>query len=156
VPVARPLFFADPAAPALRTVEDSFLIGRDVLVRARVTEEGACEAPMPPGEWKRFEPVEADEELPELWLRPGAAVPLGPVMQHSAEGPLDPLTIVVNLDERGEARWRIYEDEGDGFGHQQGRFRRVTYGLRGGEAVVESIEGDLPEPERRVVVEVLD
>jgi alpha-glucosidase len=156
MPVVRPLFFADPTDPALRAVEDSFLLGGHVLVRARVTEDGECTAPMPPGDWKRFEPVEADLDLPELWLRDGVAIPLGPIMQHSAERPLDPLTIVANLDERGEARCRVYEDDGEGFGYQHGRFRRMTYLLRSGKAVIESIEGDLPEPERQVLVEVLD
>lgn len=156
LPLARPLFFADPADPALRAAEDSFLLGRDLLVRASVKAHGSCHSPMPPGGWMAFEPAEAsDADLPELLLRRGSAIPLGPVRQFDAERPLDPLTIVAYPDERDEARCVLYEDDGDGFAYEQGRFRRTTYVVRGGAVHEESVEGSMAPVSRQVRLEIL-
>jgi len=161
LPVVRPLFFLDPADPGLRRCDDSFLLGSDVLVRAGSAFDGECTSPMPTGEWKRFEPggddllAPTDPELPRLFVRPGAVVPLGPVMRYSGEKPVDPLTLVVNLD-GGSARGTLYEDEGDGFGYERGDYRLSTYEARreGSRVVVEetSHEGERAKPRREEIV----
>ncbi|MBK7404872.1 MAG: DUF5110 domain-containing protein [Phycisphaerales bacterium] len=128
LPVARPLFFADPADASLRGADDAFMLGDDVMVRAQVRPSGLCRAPMPRGRWARFEPAgEVEHELPELRLRAGAIVPLGPVMQHVGERALDPLTLVIHPDEHGRASGLLYEDAGDGFGYERGEFRLTRY-----------------------------
>jgi len=128
VPPMRPLFFADPADPALRDAHDSFLLGADVLVRASVTPDNECKAPVPAGMWRRFEPVASgDANLPELSLRAGAILPLGPIMQHTGERPLDPITLVVGLDEHGRAEGTLFEDAGEGFGYRDGDYLLTTY-----------------------------
>lgn len=158
LPVARPLFFADAADPDLRDAEDSFLLGADVLVRARTRFTGPCRAPMPAGAWARFEPAEeADTELPELFLRRGAVLPLGPAMLHEGEKPLDPLTLLVHPDGDGRASGLLYEDAGDGFGFERGEFRLVRFEA-GGEAEPVGqtlVEGEWPIPDRRVQVVTL-
>ncbi len=128
VPIVRPVFFADPADSRLRGVDDCFLLGGDVLVRCRVREDEACASPMPGGFWREFEPCPApgggsDPELPELFFRGGSIVPLGPAMQYEGEKPLDPITLVVCLDGRSQARGTLYEDAGDGMGYEDGFFR---------------------------------
>src|SRR3990172_8345116 len=40
LPVARPIFFADPADTSLRREDDGFLLGSDVLVAAQTSAEG--------------------------------------------------------------------------------------------------------------------
>lgn len=128
LPPMRPLFFADPADPALRSAQDSFLLGADVLVRASVRPEGGCESPLPAGRWRRFEPAaQSDDNLPQLLLRPGAILPMGPIMQHTGERPLDPVTLVVNLDESGRAEGILFEDAGEGFGYRDGDYLLTTY-----------------------------
>ncbi len=128
LPPMRPLFFADPADPALREAEDSFLLGRDVLVRASASLDNACRAPMPAGVWREFEPAEkSDANLPRLFLRAGAIITLGPIMQHTAQRPLDPITLVVSLDRSGYAEGRLYEDHGEGFGYREGEYLLSTY-----------------------------
>lgn len=118
LPVVRPLFFADPADPRLRGEDTAFLLGNDVLVRADVDPAGTGpRSAMPAGDWKRFELTEqTHQHLPELWLRAGAILPVGPIMQFTAERPTDPLTLIVNLDGSNAATGTLYEDEGDGFG----------------------------------------
>ncbi|MCC6659670.1 MAG: alpha-glucosidase [Phycisphaerales bacterium] len=120
MPIARPLFFADPADPVLRSADDSFLLGQNLLVRARVAEEGSCRAPYPPGLWKPVEIVgdstttTAHPDLPDLCIRAGAIIPLGPIRRHVGESPDGPLTLMVCPDARGNAAGTLYEDPGDG------------------------------------------
>ncbi len=159
LPVVRPLFFADPADPRLRDADDAFLVGADLLVRARVRPGGICQAPMPRGSWASFEPaIESHPELPGLFVRAGAIIPLGPSLQHVGEKPLDPLTLVVHPDADGRAEGFLYEDAGEGYGYQRGEFRLTRYEARveGRNARVQSeiVEGGWPAPERgaRVIV----
>jgi alpha-glucosidase len=49
LPVARPVFFADPANAALRGVDDAFLLGDDLLIRAEIEPGEGCRSPMPGG-----------------------------------------------------------------------------------------------------------
>ena len=136
-PIAQPLFFADPSDPALRTVQDVFLLGDSIVVSAAVSEDGSPPPP-PLGEDLRplgF-PISADTaadldtthpDLPRLYLRPGHIVPTGPLMQHSGERPLDELTLVVALNDEGFARGELFEDAGDGWGALGTEFRRSVY-----------------------------
>ncbi len=130
LPVARPLFFADPSDPALRAVDDAFLLGSDVLVAARVTPEGPPSAARPKGIWRRFDlgVGDADDpEQPELYLRGGAVLPVGPVIQSTAGARLDTLDLVIALDAAGRAAGTLYEDDGDGFGFRDGDYRLVRF-----------------------------
>ena len=160
VPPMRPLFFADPANPALREAEDSFLLGGDLLVRASVQPDNGCKAPMPRGAWRRFEPAATiDPNLPQLFLRPGAILPLGPIMQHTDQRPLDPITLVVNLDSEGRAAGMLYEDAGDGFSYREGDYLLTRYAAeRDNNHVrvwVESVEGRQARPLRVAEIIVL-
>jgi len=132
VPVVRPVFFADPRDPALREIDDCFLLGPDILARCQVKETEACASPMPRGIWRAYEPCPradgaSDPELPTLHIRGGSIVPLGPTVQFSDEKPLNPLTLVVCPDEHGRAQGQLYEDAGDGYGYQEGFFRLTTF-----------------------------
>src|SRR6185295_14937015 len=91
--------------------------------------------PVPRGLWRAFEPSpladgSTDTELPELLVRAGAIIPLGPVMQFVDEAPLDPLTLIVCPDAEFAATGRLYEDAGDGFAFRDGHFRLSTYRAR--------------------------
>jgi alpha-glucosidase len=164
LPVARPLFFADPADAALRSEDDAFLLGDSVLVAAQVVPDRTRAPAMPRrsvGAWREFDFGDRHADLPRLFLRPGAIVPAGPVMEHTGEKPLDPLTLLVCLDDRGEARGELYEDAGDGFGYQRGEFVRSRFAARrggGGQGVtvtIESAGGDWALPDRPTVVRLL-
>lgn len=160
LPPMRPLFFADPSDPALRAADDAFLLGPDVMVRCVVTAEGVCNAAMPNGVWHRFELIEIDDpELPELWIRGGSIVPIGPSMQHEGERPTDPLTLLIALDEKGHATGTLYEDAGEGYAYRDGVCLVSRYVAAREAGVVrvtcETIEGQMARPTRGVVVRVI-
>ena len=160
MPIVRPLFFADPADPRLRNADDSFLLGSDILVRASTRFTGLCRAAMPGGNWRPFEPAgDTDRELPELFVREGAVVALGPVMQHVGEKPLDPLTLVINPDADGRAVGLLYEDAGEGLGYETGdcRLTRFDATVAHGRATISEhhLEGDRPGARRTTTTIVL-
>ncbi len=129
LPVARPAFFADPAAEWLREVEHEFLIGGDVLVDLRFRPEWkeAKRLSDDPSAWRAATviPGEPSEALPDLSVRAGAIVPLGPIMNFSGERPLDDVELLVAPDAAGHAEGWLYEDAGDGYGYTRGEFRRT-------------------------------
>jgi alpha-glucosidase len=100
-----------------------------------------------------------DFDLPELRVRAGAIVPMGPVMQHVDEKPLDPLTLVIALDDKGQATGTLYEDAGDGWGFREKDYALSTYtaSLAGDTVTVRrtSVDGKIKPPARRVDVRVL-
>lgn len=202
MPVMRPLFFADPADARLRGVEDAFLLGADLLVRANVSpptserrlskpEPGSSQSeagpsksePRPTGSgnagnsanrfltgaalstgiWRRVTLIGEDEHrdanLPTLYIRGGSIIPLGRIVESTAQESLDPLTLVVCLDKNGEARGRLYEDAGDGFGYRKGEYLLTEYAAKreGAKVVVRvaSSRGEMKRPERESRVEVV-
>jgi alpha-glucosidase len=163
LPIWRPVFFADPADPRLRLEDHAFLLGADVLVVPVLTEDDSHEIALPAGIWRDFTLVGEDPSetpaLPRLKIRGGAIVPLGRVVQSTTEPLLEPLTLLVSLDERGRARGALYEDSGDGYSYRDGDYLFTTYAAeRVGNQVevrIESEEGDRTRPERIVDVTVV-
>ena len=162
LPVNRPVFFVDPAAPALRAVDDAFLLGAGLLVVAQVTPNADRQVTMPAGIWRRFDLGLGDgddPELPALYLRGGSILPLGPVLAYVDEVPTDPLELVVCLDEDGLAEGLLYEDDGVGHGHRKGDFSLVRFRARLDAGVVtvssEVEDGDRPREVRRWKVRLL-
>jgi len=157
LPVARPVFFADPKAAWLRGVQHEFLLGGDLLVddpaiAPRSDAAGLAEdaTAWPPA---TIVPGEPDPALPTLHVRAGAIVPLGPVVQFTGEKPLDEVELLVAPDANGHAEGSLYEDAGDGYGYQHGQFLRTRFEARmeGGtlRVRVASQEGRWHPPEGR-------
>ena len=163
LPIVRPLFFADPADPMLREEDHAFSLGDDVLVEPIMTEDESHEFSRPQGIWRPFvlpdEDVDLAASLPALYARGGAIIPSGRVVQNTNETLLSPLTLIVSLDAEGNAEGVLYEDEGDGFGYQQGDYLLTTFQAeRNGDVVtvgVASEEGERARPDRELVVVVL-
>lgn len=53
-----------------------------------------------------------DSYQAKLKIRGGAIIPTGKIIQNTNEKSLDPLTLLVCLDEKGEAHGTLYWDEG--------------------------------------------
>jgi alpha-glucosidase len=165
LPIMRPLFFADPADPDLRDEDVAFLFGADVLVVPNVSEfPGSAPTPdLPDGIWRSVslvgEDASTDVTQPDVRVRGGAILPLGPVMQHTSQLALDPLTLVVSLDASGYAEGWLYEDDGDGYDYEFGDYRlcRYTATQSGNTVTIEVAEilGSRPTPVRTVNIEVV-
>ncbi|RDD79954.1 DUF5110 domain-containing protein [Dyella tabacisoli] len=157
-PVMQPVFFADPRDPRLRSEEQAFLLGRDLLVVPAWAHQPA----LPKGIWRKVSLIDGEAGDPyqaTLKLRGGAIVPLGRVVQNTNEESLDPLTLLVCLDAHGEAQGRLYEDAGEGYGYRQGNYRLTRYrAQQQGDTVRVSIigsEGKRTHPARDIVVQVI-
>jgi alpha-glucosidase len=170
MPVVRPTYWADLKDPALRSEDDSFLLGNDILIVPDMVPDRTRAVAMPKAGggggagWKQFDftkadsPEKSDPDLPKLYIRPGAIVPISPVMQYVDEKPLDTLTLLVNLDASGKAVGTLYEDAGDGWSYKQGDYLLTTYAAekKGNEIVVSvtKSEGMRERPARKVVVQL--
>jgi alpha-glucosidase len=168
MPVARPLFFADPADAALRDVNGAFLLGDNLLVSADITKKRGGTHAMPSGDWRRvdFPSFDGgrdsdDPDQARLFVRGGGIVPTGPVHQHFGDRPdqRDELTLLVALDEHGHAEGELYEDAGEGWGFRDGAYLRTRYtARRDGDAVrvvAETIGGTDARPRRTLRVRLL-
>ncbi len=165
MPVMRPVFFADPKDPALRSEDDCFLIGDAILVVPQLQPDSTRRPIEPRGIWRPFTLVNeggspAMKDMPVLKLKGGSIVPAGPIMEFTAEKPLDPLTLLVSLDASGGARGELYEDAGDGFGYTKGEFLVTRYGATTANGVVTvdviGTDGQMKRPaNRRVIVEII-
>ena len=123
MPVMRPLFMADSKDLNLRSEDCSFLLGGDLMIRPQWAEHTA----MPQQEWQCLELEEtADSYQCELRQRPGSVIPLANLAQSTATLRTDSLTLLVCVDGEGKAVGQLYEDEGDGFGYREGRYRQTT------------------------------
>jgi len=134
LPLMRPLVLNYPDDPKTWTLDHQYLWGDDLLV-APVTREGATAWPvyLPDGEWFDFWTGEryvgpggvtlaAPLERMPLLVRAGAILPLGPIVQHTGERPLDELTLQIYPHDT--SRFGLYEDDG-----RTNAYRRGVYAL---------------------------
>lgn len=121
MPIMRPVFFADPKDTLLRAEEQAFLIGENLLV----VPEWAQNPALPKGIWRNLSLIPGDDKdsyQAKLKIRGGAIIPTGKIIQNTNEKSLDPLTLLVCLDEKGEAYGTLYWDEGDNWSFKDGNY----------------------------------
>ena len=121
MPIMRPVFFADPKDTLLRAEEQAFLIGENLLL----VPEWAQNPALPKGIWRNLSLIPGDDKdsyQAKLKIRGGAIIPTGKIIQNTNEKSLDPLTLLVCLDEKGEAHGTLYWDEGDNWSFKDGNY----------------------------------
>ncbi len=171
--IAMPTFFADPTDPALRSEDDSFLLGESLLVSAKVTPDSDRAAVLPKPidgvAWAKFDfesfdggRDSKDSDLPDLYIRPGSIIVTCPVTQYFGDRPdqRDEITLIVHLDGNGEAIGTLYEDAGDGMEYMMGEYLLTTFkASRDGEKVTVEVieqEGKMTPPTRKITVRVVN
>lgn len=171
-PIAMPTFFADPSDPALRSEDDSFLLGDSLLVSARVTPESDRAQVRPRAidgvDWAKFDfesfdggRDSKDSDLPDLYIKPGTIIVTAPVTQYFGDRPdqRDEITLIVHLDSKGQAVGTLYEDAGDGMEYMMGQYTLTTFHAtsKNGKVTVEVVDqqGKLAAPDREVKVRVV-
>ena len=147
LPLMRPLILNYPDDPRAYEIAEAYLWGDDLLV-APVTRDGARHWPvyLPKGRWYDFWTHEAHEgpvsisvdaplERLPLFVRQGALLPLGPVLQYEGERKLNDIEILVYPAERSS--FTLYEDDGVTRGYERGNFALTEMAcVREGDAVV--------------------
>ena len=128
MPVMRPVFFADPLDPSLRREQEAFMLGSSLLVIPAWAEDPA----IPDGTWRAIELDLMENQVnrkfqPELRLKAGRIIPAGPVVQSTWGYRLDPLTLIISLDEKGTAEGSLYEDSGDGYSYRRGEYLHTSF-----------------------------
>ena len=131
LPLMRPLVLNYPDDPRVWGLGHEFLWGDDLLV-APVTREGARAWPvyLPAGGWFDFwsgtrhdgpggVTLDAPLDRLPLLVRAGAIVPMGPVVQHTGERPLDEITLLIYPD--GASSFELYEDDGRSNAYRRGQ-----------------------------------
>jgi alpha-glucosidase (family GH31 glycosyl hydrolase) len=104
LPVSRALVLEFPDDPTTWAIGDQWLLGDALLVAPILDETGRRRVYLPAGSWTdwwteertagpRWIEVEADLSTLPLWLREGAVIPLGPVMDYVDQRPLTELTL---------------------------------------------------------------
>jgi alpha-glucosidase len=152
-PILRPLLFDHPEDETTYTTDDELLLG-DALLAAPITRPGIehRHVYLPAGTWAHWwsdERIQGPAHVlahaplgrPALYARANAAIPMWPVMQHTAGGPPPELRLRVECEPgAGAVERELYEDAGEGFGDSARRTircdgARVELGERRGAYV---------------------
>lgn len=161
ISVARPLFFIDSSDLSLRGIDDAFLLGEDILIKAYTCPEKDNNWVLPKKyEWKQVyllnETKEQSEDLPDIYQRSGTIIPIGPIIENTEKCGEGILTVLIYLDDNNEAQGQWYEDSGDGYEYQNGEFLLFQFNAKkeNDNIVFQSkvIDGNMAIPERIVNV----
>ena len=170
-PVMRPLWVEFPTDEGTFPVDNQFMLGHGILVTpVTIASANAQSVYLPPGRWYDSRSFIAQtggqmvsmqvtlDGIPILY-RGGSIIPRrersrrsSSLMHH------DPLTLIINLNEKQEAVGSLYLDDGSSFQYQQGQFAYRNFSFKAmtltGHAVIESSPSTLPAVviERMVIV----
>lgn len=125
MPIMQPTFFADTKDLSLRKEQESFLLGKDLLI----VPVWAQEANLPKGKWEEI-PFEQEKDTYQatVKMRPGAIVPmLNKTIQSTEDYTTKKIILLINPDKDGNAFGKLYDDDGNGFGFKDGDFAVHTF-----------------------------
>lgn len=132
LPMVRALVIDYQDDPVALTIDDQYMFGSALLVAPVLDEAERRRVYLPHGRWVdhrsgalldggRFLEVEAPLDTLPLFVKAGAVLPLGPVMQHTGERRLDPLTIELWAP-GANGEYLVRQEDGDDIAI---RYRRV-------------------------------
>src|SRR5262245_32882727 len=146
VPVLRAFPLQEPADQLAHRIDDQFFVGDNLMVAPLFNDKGERTLRLAEGLWYDFfgedVPAEGGREISRkstslnrlpVYVRAGAILPLGPAMQHTAEKPVDPLSIHIYAfgtehtkgGKRG-SHFQLYEDDGISNEYSRGKFERTN------------------------------
>jgi alpha-glucosidase len=136
LPMMRALWLHYPDDPKAVACADQYLWGRDIMV-APVVAKGATTRSvyLPKGTWWDFwtekqveggRTIEREVDLGTmpLFVRAGAVIPMGPVLQYTEQPNDEPVTLVVYPGADGSSS--LYEDDGHSFDYRTGLLSRLS------------------------------
>jgi alpha-glucosidase len=166
-PILRPLLYEHPGDPVTYTADDQLMLGRDLML-APITRPGREHRAVyvPEGTWVHWftgERVDGPAHVlahaplgrPALYARANTPIPLWPALPHTGAAAPDPLTLRIAVAPgAAPGRASLYEDEGEGYGYEDGAYARRTVECDGRRVRIGPREGGWAPPRRRVVVEL--
>ncbi len=126
LPIMSPAFFADLNNPKLRSEDQVFLLGNNLLV----IPSFAKNPELPSGIWEHLNLVDGEQSDPyqaQLLLKGGSIIPAGKIIQNTNEKSLDILTLYVCLDSKDTANGELYWDAGDGWKFKNGEYSLLKF-----------------------------
>jgi alpha-glucosidase len=145
LPIMQPIFMSDIKDTTLRKEQECFMLGSDLLIIPRWSNKPA----LPKGDWDILKLEDNDDGYqPYVALRSGAVVPIGKVIQNTAEYSTDSLTLLINPQKDGSATGQLYDDAGDGFAYKKGdyanyHFTGSKFKKKGLKVKIEKSDGQL-------------
>lgn len=141
-PIMRPLYYHYPQDEQAADVVDEFLLG-ETLLSAPIYEQGGTSRNvyLPAGTWFDYwdgseypgeRTIEAASPLDRwpLFIRANSILATGPLMQHTGERPVDPLTFTCYMASDGLASYLLYEDDGSSQAYRKGAFAYTRVSCR--------------------------
>lgn len=122
-PMLCPLVLEFDKDPTTYNIEDEFLFGRNLLIAPILTKKNSRKIYIPVGEWYDYWSLErycgpkwfdyvCDISKVPFFIKGGTILPLGPVIQHVDEKPLDTLTLYITpRKETDKIEYKIIDDE---------------------------------------------
>lgn len=106
LPMLRALALEHQDDPTTYNIEDQYMFGRSILVAPILDETGQRKVYLPAGEWVNYWDktilhgpcwieVTAPLDVLPLYIRAGAIIPYGPLMEYVGEKICDPLTVEI-------------------------------------------------------------
>ncbi|KAG9291649.1 hypothetical protein G9A89_022068 [Geosiphon pyriformis] len=143
IPVIRPMFVVFPEDEKTFAIDDQYFVGDSLLVKPIVTEgQTSTEIYIPDKEifydYYTLELIHGSgrvkfdapiDKIPVL-LRGGSIIPRKQRMRRSSSlMRLDPYTLLIGLDQKGEATGILYLDDGETYDYEAGAYvhRRFSY-----------------------------
>jgi alpha-glucosidase len=137
IPMLRSLVMETEGEAGTESIGDEFFLGPWMLVAPILTEKESRQVFLPSGEWIDYQDGQTRYTGPTtitvtaplghvpVFIKAGAMIPMGPVMQYTAEKPLDPLTL--DIYPQGRSAFTLFEDDGESLAYQQGNYSTTTY-----------------------------
>ena len=134
LPPMRPLFLEFPHDQSTWSMNDEWMLGDRVLAAPVLLKGGERKVYLPAGDWfdgntskavhgaQTLDLTPVPLDVIPFYVRAGTILPLGPVLQSTAE-PEDPLEVRVYPG--GNATFSLYEDDGDTYGYETGKFAHI-------------------------------
>jgi len=156
LPYVRPLLMEFPEDPSTFPIDNSFMVGSDLLIKP-VVEKSVKEVSLylPKGVWYDYEtgqkfssegktttvPTSLESSIP-VFHRGGSIIPTQQRLRRSSQQMVnDPYTLRIALNEKGQALGALYIDDGSSFNYLHGDYSYRQFSFANNE--LRGMEGDV-------------
>ncbi len=136
VPIARAMVLEYQNDPQVYDKELQYFLGREMLIAPICTDSNSREVYLPAGQWidyatgTKYQGPEnivynAPLDRIPIFVKSGAIIPTGAVMNYVGEKPIDSLTL--DIYPAGTSSFTLYEDDDQSYDYQNGVFALTSF-----------------------------